>query len=286
VRFASDKRARKRGVLTRVAKANILRVEIKPNADQREVAMTTEVPVLIVGGGAAGLTASMLLSKLKVNHLLVSSLPHTSLLPKAHVLNQRTIEIFDEVGVADRILERSTPANNMKATAWYAGVAGSHGRYGRRLARLEVWGGGYTDPDFIAASPFRTANLPQVRLEPLLKQRAVELGGDVRFGHELIEYRQDSDGVTASTLERATNRTYTVRARYLLGCDGGRTVGKAAGIELQGQRDLMRMVSTHLSYDFSKYLKDEDVLIRWLMNPDFGGSFASGVLVGTGQLGY
>src|SRR5262249_38252619 len=55
-----------------------------------------DVPVLIVGGGGAGLTASMLLSRLGVESLLVSALPTTSILPKAHVLNQRTMEIFTD----------------------------------------------------------------------------------------------------------------------------------------------------------------------------------------------
>ena len=98
----------------------------------------------------------------------------------------------------------------------------------------------------------------------------------------MIDCQQDADGVTATVQVRETGEKYTVRAQYLLGCDGGRTVGKAVGIELEGKRNLMRMVSTHLSYDFSKYLGDEDVLIRWLVNPDFGGSWASGVLVAMG----
>ncbi|RAE89854.1 FAD-binding monooxygenase, partial [Burkholderia multivorans] len=85
-----------------------------------------EVPVLIIGGGGAGLSASMNLSKLGVDHLLVSSLPYTSKLPKAHVLNQRTMEIFEELGVAPAIEERSTPAENMKSTGWYAGLVGDH----------------------------------------------------------------------------------------------------------------------------------------------------------------
>ena len=69
-----------------------------------------QVPVLIVGGGGAGLTASMLLARHGVDHLLVSALPGTSDLPKAHVLNQRTMEILEDCGVADEIAERSTPA--------------------------------------------------------------------------------------------------------------------------------------------------------------------------------
>jgi len=51
-------------------------------------------PVLIVGGGGAGLTASMLFATLGVDALLVSAQPTTSTLPKAHVLNQRAMEIM------------------------------------------------------------------------------------------------------------------------------------------------------------------------------------------------
>ena len=68
-----------------------------------------EVPVLIIGGGGAGLTASMLLSGLGVEHLLVSALPTTSVLPKAHLLNQRTMEILTDCGVAPVIYDAGTP---------------------------------------------------------------------------------------------------------------------------------------------------------------------------------
>lgn len=72
-----------------------------------------EVPVLIVGGGGAGLTASMLLSELGIEHLLVSALPGTSTLPKAHVLNQRSMEIYRKLGVAGDIYEAGTPPEAM-----------------------------------------------------------------------------------------------------------------------------------------------------------------------------
>ena len=59
-----------------------------------------QVPILIVGGGGAGLTASMLLARHGVDHLLISARPGTSDLPKAHVLNQRAMEILEDCGVA------------------------------------------------------------------------------------------------------------------------------------------------------------------------------------------
>ncbi|GAA5176089.1 FAD-dependent monooxygenase [Pseudonocardia eucalypti] len=242
-----------------------------------------ETPVLIVGGGGGGLTASMLLSRLGVPSYLVSRYPGTSVLPKAHVLNQRTMEIFTELGVAPAIMERSTPAENMAAAAWYTGVTGPHDGYGRCIGRLEAWGGGYTDPDFIAASPCRTANLPQIRLEPLLKAHAETAPeATIRFHHELVGLAQDEDGVTATVLDRDSGERYAVRASYLIGADGGRTVGGLAGIGMSGPTDLMRMVSTHMTAGLRDYLRDPDVLIRWMINPDFGGSYASGVLVAMG----
>jgi 2,4-dichlorophenol 6-monooxygenase len=72
------------------------------------------VPVLIVGGGGAGLTASMLLARQGVEHLLISARPGTSDLPKAHVLNQRSMEVLEDVGVAAEIAERSTPAEQSR----------------------------------------------------------------------------------------------------------------------------------------------------------------------------
>ena len=241
------------------------------------------VPVLIVGGGGAGLTASMALSSLGVNHLLVSAFAGTSILPKAHVLNQRAMEIFTEVGVAGEIYKRSTPAENMRATGWYAGMAGDHEAYGRALGHLEAWGGGYTDPDYIAASSCRTCNLPQIRLEPVLRAHADKLNpGNVRFHHELTALEEGADGVTATVLNKDTNETLQVKARYLLAADGGRTVGKMVGVGMSGPRDIMKMVSIHMTADLSRWLHDDDVLIRWLVNPAFGGSWASGVLVSMG----
>ena len=97
----------------------------------------------------------MLLSTLGVDHLLVSALPTTSTLPKAHVLNQRTMEILDEVGVADAIAAHGTPAEHMAATAFYAGLAGPTEDHGRLIAKLQAWGAGGADEHWRAASAWR-----------------------------------------------------------------------------------------------------------------------------------
>jgi 2,4-dichlorophenol 6-monooxygenase len=230
-----------------------------------------EYPVLIVGGGGAGLTASMLLTRLGVDHLLVNARPETSDLPKAHVLNQRAMEVLDDVGVADEIARRSTPADQMAATAFYAGFAGPESDYGRRLARMECWGAGGVDEYWRAASPWRQLNLPQIRLEPLLKARADELApGRIRFGHELIDLDQGDEAVTAVIRDSATGRQYAVRSRYLIGADGGRLVHRLIGVEYEGLGVLTQTATLYASADFSTCAPDPDVLIRWIYSPQAG----------------
>ncbi len=230
-----------------------------------------EVPVLIVGGGGAGLTASMLLARLGVDHLLVSARPGTSNLPKAHVLNQRAMEILEDAGVADAIAGRSTPAGQMAATAFYAGFAGPDADYGTRLARLESWGAGGADDSWRAASPWRQLNLPQIRLEPLLKARAEELSpGRIRFGHELTGLEQDAEEVRATVRDNASGRQYVVRCQYLLGADGGRRVAGLVGVGYEGLGVVTQTATLHVSADFSPWARDPDVLIRWIFSPQAG----------------
>ena len=227
--------------------------------------------MLIAGGGGAGLTASMLLARLGVDHLLVSARPGTSDLPKAHVLNQRAMEVLEDCGVADAIAERSTPAEHMLATAYYAGFAGPDEDYGTRLARLEAWGAGGQNDNWRAASPWRQHNLPQIRLEPILKAGAERLSpGRIRFNHELLEVEQDDDGVRALVCDHATGEHVFVRCDYLLGADGGRCCAGQIGVSYEGLGVVTQTATLHVTADFSAWAGDPDVLIRWIASPQTG----------------
>ena len=229
------------------------------------------VPVLIVGGGGAGLTASMLLARQGVDHLLVSARPSTSDLPKAHVLNQRAMEIMDDCGIAAAIAARSTPAEHMQATAFYAGFAGPDDDYGKRLARLESWGAGGENDNWRGASPWRQLNLPQIRLEPILKAGAETLSpGRIRFNHELVGLEQDADGVSALIRDNGTGESYRVHSDYLIGADGGRRCAGELGVTYEGLGVVTQTATLHVSADFSSWARDPDVLIRWIYSPQYG----------------
>lgn len=230
-----------------------------------------EVDVLIVGGGAAGLTASMLLSKYGISSDLVNRYATTSLLPKAHLLSIKTMELFGEVGVEDAIRAISCPDENMQYVGWYAGLAGPDPDAGRRIARFGAWGRGRQEVDWIGASENGYTNLTQSRLEPLLKARAEELAPDgVHFNRNFISFTEDAEGITADIDDNATGERYQVRARYLLACDGGRTVNTQIGVEMEGRAAMATTISLHFSADLSRYARDPEVLIRTILSPALG----------------
>ena len=244
---------------------------------------TIETPVLICGGGGAGLSLSIFLSARGVDNILVERHTTTSHLPKAHYYNQRTMEIFREHGIADTIYARGTPMENMGCIVWMTSLWGDGPLDRKLLYKMDAFGGGKLEPVYTADSPTRSGNLPQLRLEPILREFAEKSPhAKVLFGHELMTFTQDADGVTSVVKNLQTGEELEVRSKYLCGADRGRTINPALGIELQGPTNLVDMVSTHMSADLSKYIDDDSPLIRWFANPEGGSGWGSGVMVGMG----
>jgi 2,4-dichlorophenol 6-monooxygenase len=242
-----------------------------------------QVPVLIVGGGGCGLSSSIFLSDQGVESLCVERHETTSHLPKAHYLNQRTMELLREHGVADDVYERGTPFEHMMVTGWYTSLGGDGPLDRKLIYGMDAFGGRGLRERYEADSPVLSGNLPQLRLEPLLREHAERRApGMVRFGHEVVSFEQDAEGVTVQIRDRVGEREYAVRAQFVIAADGGRTFGPALGIEMQGPTGLMDMVSTHFSADFSPYLDDEETLIRFFISPEHGDSWSSGAVVAMG----
>jgi 2,4-dichlorophenol 6-monooxygenase len=239
----------------------------------------TRVPVAIVGGGPVGLTASVLLSRLGVSHVLLERHPGTSIHPKAVGLNQRTIEVFRAMGIEEEVRARSAPPETVGRTGWYTSFGGPTPLHGRRIAVRDAWGGGAYAEEYAAASPSRYAMLPQIRLEPLLLEAARQYStADLRFGADVTGL-SDPEGHTVTVTSRtADGGTHTVEADHVVAADGGRTVGGLLGIGDTGPTNLLDMVSAHFSADLSAHLPDPGCLIHWFVNPDHAGSIGSGYL--------
>ena len=240
-----------------------------------------DTPVLIVGGGASGLCASIFLSDAGVGHMLIERHASTSHVPKAHYLNQRTMEIFRSHGFADDIYAVATPPENFRFIRWMTTLAGDGPLDAREIFALEKFDDEYLDR-LKRDGPSLPSNYPQMRLEPLLRTVAEQRApGTLHFNHELVEWTRTEDGVTSIVRDRASGETCRVRSQYLIAADGGRTVGPQLGIAMIGPVGLVKMVGVHIAADLSAYLPDDTLLTR-MMNPNGEGAWASGTMVKTG----
>ena len=131
-----------------------------------------DVPVLIIGGGGVGLTSSIFLSNLGVDHLLVERHTDTSVLPKAHYLNQRTMEVLRQHGVAEAILEVGAPIEKFGKVRWVTSLGGDGPLDRKEIHAVDAFGGGATRDLYAHDSPVLTSNYPQIRLEKLLRAQA------------------------------------------------------------------------------------------------------------------
>lgn len=251
--------------------------------DGRPRAADREVDVLVVGGGASGLFTALLLGDLGVDVLLAERHAGTSLLPKAHILNPPTMELFDRAGIAEEVYAAGTPNEHFSQAGWYTSLGGEEPWDGQLIFRCDTWGGGDLADEYARSTPYRFGNLNQRLMEPVLRRHAEERNPDgILFGHEVSDWSEDADGITATIAPRDGSASFTVRAQYVVGADGGRTVGPRLGIELAGPDPFVNMVSVHFSADLSPYVDNDRELHMLFVAPQLDGEFALADIVAVG----
>ncbi|GAB2852937.1 FAD-dependent oxidoreductase [Actinocorallia aurea] len=190
--------------------------------------MPTETEVLIAGAGPAGLVLACELARRGIAHVLLERDAEPFAGARGKGLQPRSMEVLEDLGVIDRVVAHG-------------------GRYPR--IRMEVSGevvftGHMAEPrEATADVPYpNTWMVPQWRTGLILRERLAELGGAVTAGAELVSFTQDSSGVTA--LVRISGRVREIRARHLVGADGGRsTVRRCLGVAFVGEtREEERML--------------------------------------------
>ncbi|MBA2396285.1 MAG: FAD-dependent monooxygenase [Ktedonobacteraceae bacterium] len=174
----------------------------------------------------------------------------------------------------DRFVEKATPQQLMGNNVFCTSLAGEE------FARLRTWG---THPnrmaDYTLASPSSICDCPQNLLEPILLSKAAALGSRVRFDTEYFSLEQDADSVLATVRDRISGSTYQIRAKYLLGCDGGRSVvARDIGLPTEGQMDVAGSMNIVFSADLSKYVAHRPGVLYWVLQP---GSNIGGIGMGT-----
>jgi putative polyketide hydroxylase len=207
-------------------------------------------PVLVVGGSLVGLSAAVFLAWRGVPTVLVEPHTRSHLHPRAIGYTARTMELFRTVGLAVPEVPQGTRLRRCRveslAGKWFeesdwtpAKKDGAPNVQGEKTLEL---------------TPHTGAAIAQDRLEPLLRDRARELGADLRLGTELIRFEQDADGVTAWLREEG-GREYTLGASYVIAADGSRSpVREALGIGRKGPGHLRTMRSVLFRASLDEYL--------------------------------
>jgi putative polyketide hydroxylase len=203
-------------------------------------------PVLVVGGGLAGLSAAVFLAWRGVPTVVVERHPGSSAHPRAIGYTQRTLELYRAVGLNAQIPQ---------------GQGGGKPRRARVESLAGQWfeESAWTPPSpgkpKVEYSPSMATAIAQDRLEPVLRDKAVELGAEIRLSTELTGFEQDTSGVTA-TLRPQAGADYRLRAQYLVAADGFRSpVRESLGIGRSGAGPLAIRRSVLFSAPLDEYLE-------------------------------
>ncbi len=165
----------------------------------------------------AGSAAALFLATLGIPTVVITKYRWTANTPRAHITNQRAMEVFRDLGIEDQVLADATPHDLVGDTVFCTSLAGEE------IGRIRTWGTGPSrQADYRLASPCLTVDIPQTYLEPILVRNAAARGAQVRFSTEYVSHTQDEDGVDVRVLDRLTGTPYTIRAKYLVGGDGAR----------------------------------------------------------------
>jgi 2,4-dichlorophenol 6-monooxygenase len=232
-----------------------------------------DTDVLVVGSGPAGGSAALLLASYGVRTLLVSKYGWVSNTPRAHITNQRALEVLRDLGVEDQALLYGTPQHLMGDTVFCTSLAGEE------IGRIRTWGTSpYSLSEYSAASPCGMIDLPQTYLEPILVSNAAARGAKIRFDTEFLTLSQDEDSVTAVLRDRVRGDEFTVRSRYLIGADGGRSViAEQIGLPIAGLSGKAGSMNIVFQADLSRYVAHRPSILYWVMRP---GAHLGGIGMG------
>jgi 2-polyprenyl-6-methoxyphenol hydroxylase-like FAD-dependent oxidoreductase len=225
-----------------------------------------DVPVVIVGGGPVGLTASILLSQAGVRFLLVERHAGTAVHPKARAINGRTMEIFHQCGVEAAVRSAGPPLRYTGMIIWAKTLAGEE------IERRVPW---RASQQAGAVSPVRNCLCAQDDLEPVLRAFAEQQGpGEVKFSTEAVAFEQEADGVIVVLEDHGSGEKETVRATYVIAADGAQSrIRRQVGTRMLGRANVYDSVNIVLNADLTPWTAHRPAALYFIENDRIRGTF-------------
>lgn len=214
--------------------------------------------VLIVGGGLAGLSMALFLSWHGVECILVEHHPDVLSHPRMRTLAPRLVEMYRPLGLEPRLRADGDAAGSRAPAPVRA----------ETLAAEHIPLDTHRDLTAAApASPCQAIAIDQDAAERVIRQRAVELGADVRFGAKLEGFTEEDSGVLAR-LRSGDGTVSAVAADYLIAADGaGSAIRERQGIAMTGPGHLRQMLSIQFEADLRPVLRRRTVGMAYVDRP-------------------
>jgi len=238
---------------------------------------TNRIPVAIVGGGPVGLALALLLDYHGVRSVVFNSQAGTRWHPKGSTQNARTMEHYRRLGVAHSLRRLGLPPEHSGDVAYFTRF-NSHELARLRMPSAAEKARAVADSGKLDQFPEPLLRANQMYVEAFLLEEAGRRAGiTLRFGCEVIDFTQASDGVSIEAVNLADGCKESWRADYLVGCDGGRSlVRRTLGIRYGGEETLRqayfggRMFASYLRAPtlYRDVLKDRACFQHWAVNPD------------------
>jgi len=225
-----------------------------------------EIPVLIVGGGPVGLTASILLSRAGVRSLMVERHAGTAVHPKSRGINARTMEIFHQCGVEDAVRNAGLPHHHTGLIVWSKTLAGEE------IERRVPWRARAHSGQ---VSPVRNCLCAQDDLEPVLRTFAEKQdGAKLLFSTEASGFEQRSDSVVVTLLDLATRERRDIRAQYVIAADGAQSrIRRELGVRMLGRENVYDSVNVLLNADLTPWTAHRPSALYFIENEKIRGTF-------------